>query len=248
MTQRSYSYSQIQASYRCLRYFSLLHVDKLTPQVPHSGDMSFGTAIHSAVQACLEGDDPQDTFRVYWESEREQERRYGRHDWESLKNQGEILLSKFQRFHAKKFKIHKMEERIFTTYEGVRLEGTPDFVGEFDGVPSIVDFKTTGYPYKDDKLICGDQLPLYALMVKQEWNYPVEQLVYFPFVKGDPPKIQNPIKLRLDEIDVKGTVDNVLKVCRELDTRTEFHQNRGSCLIGTNRCDHWSTCFPTSTK
>lgn len=242
MTERSYSFSQIQAAYKCLKYFKLLYVDRLGLPGPHSGDMAFGTAIHAGIQASLEGEDPQAIFRVFWESEKDKERRYGRFDWESLKNQGEILLSKFQRTHAKRFKIFKMEERVFSTIDGVRLEGTPDFVGEFDGKPSIVDFKTAAYRYSPDKLICNEQMPLYAEMVKREWAYNAENLVYFPLIKGDPPSIQNAVILPISKVDVAGTVKNVLSVCRELDTRTEWHQNRAGCLMGTNRCDFWNTC------
>jgi hypothetical protein len=245
VTNRSYSYSQIQAAYKCLRYYKLLYVDKLKPEVPHSADMSFGTAIHAAIQACLEGDDGQAVFSAYWESEKDSELKYGRFDWETLAKQGPEIMRKFEKSHAKKFKIHKMEERIYSEIEGVRLEGTPDFLGEFAGVPSVVDFKVMSYPIPEERLVCNDQMPLYYYMAKKEQVYEAEQLVYFPIIKGkygQAPSIQTPLILPVKSIDIDATLSNILNVCRELDARTEFQQNRSSCIIGENRCDFWDVC------
>ena len=64
---RSYSYSQLQAAYRCNRYFKLLYIDKLVPKVAKSGDLVFGSAIHFAIeQYFLHQADIVDSFRVYW--------------------------------------------------------------------------------------------------------------------------------------------------------------------------------------
>lgn len=248
MTDRSYNYSALQSAYTCLKKFKLLYVDKIKAPVPESADLHFGTAVHAGAQAFLEGQDGVEVFRAYWESEKDKDRRYGRFDWAALSNQGEGLLAKFERFHLKKFKVFKLEERIYTQIEDVRLEGTPDFVGEFEGVPCILDFKTTGYNYVREKLICNEQMPLYQVMAKQEWGYDAKQLIYFPFVKGDNYKIQRALKLDVNPEHVQATVRNVLAVCRELDKRIEFHENRASCLIGQNKCEYFDLCHGAVSK
>lgn len=237
----NHRYSTLQTAYRCLRAYKLLYVDRLTPPSVPSADLSFGTAVHAGVQAVLEGGNGLEVFSLFWDSEREKEMRFSRGDWASLKENGEVLVSRFERLHAKKFQIFKMEEKILTKLEDITLEGTPDFVGLFDGVPSIVDFKTAAYPYTEDKLICNEQMPLYAYMAEKEWGYKIEQLVYVVLVKGREPRIQT-IAMPLDRAAQAATLQNILTVCRRLEQEKEFPQNRASCLIGTNRCDWWDVC------
>jgi hypothetical protein len=242
----NFSYSIIQSAYRCLKHYKLLYVDKLKPPVDPSADMAFGTAIHAGVQAILEGANGLEVFNLFWSSIKEQPHRFGRNSWEELKEQGEVLLSRFERLHAKKFKIFKMEERIYTKMGDINLEGTPDFVGEFNGVPSIVDFKTAGYAYEADKLVCNEQMPLYAWMAEKEWGYKAEQYVYLVFVKGRDPRIQT-LTLPIDRAAQDRTLTNIAAVCQKLEKETVFTENRASCLMGTQRCEFWDVCHGSKT-
>lgn len=237
----NYSYSIIQAAYRCSKLYKMLYVDKITPPVEPGGDLAFGTAIHAGVQAILEGANGLEVFALFWSSLKDQPHRWGRNSWEELKEQGEVLLARFERLHAKKFKIFKMEERIYTKMGDISLEGTPDFVGEFNGVPSIVDFKTSGYTYSEDKLVCNEQMPLYSWMAEKEWGYKAQQYVYIVFVKGREPRIQT-LVLPVDPAAQDRTLSNIHAVCKKLEQETVFTENRGSCLMGTQRCDFWSIC------
>jgi hypothetical protein len=243
MTQRSYSYSQIQAAYKCLRYFKLLYVDRLKAPVAHKADLSFGTAIHAGVQAYLEGENGVDVFTAYWDSEKDKGLAYGRQDHASLRENGIVLLSRFERLHLKHFKPYKLEERIYVTEAGVALEGTPDFIGWYKDVPVIVDWKTAGYRYMPEKLTCNEQMPLYDFMAEKAYGWKAEAHLYGVFIKGREPSIQM-LQQKSDAAARAATLENVLAVCRELDSRSHWHQNRGGCLMGQYKCDMFGVCFP----
>lgn len=252
----SFSYSTIQAAYKCHKYYKLLYVDKLQSPEPPSGDLLFGSAMHAGIQAYLEGSDGVQTFNTFWDSEKEKENAYGRNDWEQLKTQGGILLTRFERLHLKKFNPYKTEERIYSTLgpelgngaaissggvDRLHIEGTPDCVGEFNGAPSIIDFKTSGYRYTNERLLVNEQMPLYAYMAGREWGYEAVQYVYLVMIKGNDPSIQT-LTMERDKKRDQATLDNIYKVCKEIDALTEYTENRASCIMGAFKCPFFSTC------
>lgn len=243
MTLRSYSFSQVQQAYTCNKLYKMLNIDKLKPNVAPSGDMAFGSAMHASIHALLEGDDAEETFKTFWDSEKEKGNQYSRYGWESLCKQGPIFLERFRERYAGLCKPLQMEQRLFADIGGVSFEGTPDFVGTFDGKTSIIDFKTSGFRYPREKVICGEQMPGYNALVKKNHGLKIEQYVYIVFIKGEPPSLQKPLIEPVDEARDAHTLDNLLKVCKDLDQKTEFLENRHSCIIGTRKCDFFNTCF-----
>jgi len=204
----SYSYSQLQAAYRCNRYFKLLYVDKLKPTITSkSADLVFGSAVHFSLENYLkDGDDPVESFKAYWTPETPN-LEYGRHNQACLESNAEALLPRFVRLHAKKFTVHQTEERLFGTLrEGskVRLEGTPDLLGDYEGIPSVVDFKTAGYRYPKEKIFLNEQMFLYAHLARQQ-GYPVKQLVHIVFIKGNTPSIQT-LTLEIEETHLHNCI------------------------------------------
>ncbi len=238
------SYSAISTAYMCYRKYKFSFLDKV-PQ-PETPALLFGTALHAGIQATLEGDDGQSVFSIFWNTVKGKEFDYGRYDWDYLKNAAEVQLEKFRRLHAKKFKIKQMEQRLYGTVTGpdgrdYQVEGTPDFVGEYDGVPSIVDFKTSGYTYPKEKLTVNEQMPLYAHLAKQSLGYEVQQLVYYVFVKSDN-RIQV-LKTQLTPDDLANRLENIGAMCQDLTSRQSFPANRNGCLMGTYKCAYWDMCY-----
>ena len=246
----SYSYSMLSAAYRCNRYFRLVYVDKLKPTaITKSADLVYGSSIHFALENYLkDGDDPVESFKAYWAPEAAN-LEYGRHIQGCLESNAETLLSRFVRLHAKKFKVHQMEERLYGTIrEGstVRLEGTPDLLGEYEGTPSVVDFKTSGYRYPKEKIFLNEQMFLYAHLARQA-GYNVKQLVYYVFIKGNTPSIQT-LALPLEDDYLKKVLANIEIQCDNLDKLRESGQwsyNSNSCQMGERKCDYFEHCWKT---
>lgn len=241
MTVKSFNYSAINTAYRCEQLYQYLYVDKLTPPGPEGLDLHFGTAMHSAIQAILEGDSGEDAFRVYWGSLKETQQ--GRYTSDELKDQAlNVFIPRFERLHAKKFVVTQMEERLYGTLGDVRVEGTPDFLGTFEGIPSIVDFKTSGYRYPKERIVTSEQMYLYAHLAQQRLGFKPNQLVYLVFVKGKEPSIQT-LKCDLSIEKLSNMLGNIHQMCHKLSQLNVAIKNRNSCLQGENKCVFWNKCY-----
>ena len=243
MKDEGQSYSVISTAYKCPRLYKLVHIDKIKTEQPASSALEFGSCFHAAIQAILEGADGMDVFRTYWDSVKDKDMIYYRHNWDMLNEIGEVLLTRFARLHAKNYKIvHPMEERLFSKIGGYKLAGTPDFVGDYKGVPSIVDFKTSADAFVKDRIICNEQMPLYAYLAEKELGFKAKQLVYQVFTKQNP-RIQT-IVHPIVEGEHQKMLDNITLMCETLDKATVFPMNRNSCLsAGRYKCQMWEQCY-----
>jgi CRISPR/Cas system-associated exonuclease Cas4 (RecB family) len=233
-------YSAIQTAYTCYYKYKLQYIDKL--EVPEdSGDMAYGTGVHLAMQAHFEGDDPLVAFNIYWDSLKDKPLRYTRDNWESLKTKGDVFITRWLRLHSKYYRPLYVEQRIATTIQGFGIEGTPDFVGYYKDVLSIVDFKTSAQKYDKRKIISNEQMMIYAKMVKDVYDLDVKQLVYSVFVKQPEPSIQV-ITLELTQAKLNDMISNVGLMLKDLSTRTEFPKNRTGCQY----CSFFEKCYQTN--
>jgi hypothetical protein len=241
----SYSYSQLSAAYRCNQYFKLLYVDRLKPPQAKSDALHFGSSMHSAIEEYLtHGSNIIDSFHAYWSIEADKIE-FGRYSRSEHENMAEILLTRFERKYAKKIKVHQQEVRLFGNIsEGIRIEGTPDLLGDYEGVPSVIDFKTSASRYPKEKVFLGEQMPLYAHLAKQN-GYNPTQVVYIIFVKGQTPGIQVlTFELKSDYID--KVLANVRQQCENLEViraNNSWTRNTNSCLMGERKCDFFNECW-----
>lgn len=244
----SYSYSALSAAYRCNRYYKYLYVDKLVQPGLPSADMAFGSAVHFAMEELFEGKDPLQAFHVYWDQGKTK-LKYGRFQADRLEVIAEILLPRFQKLHAKKFVPYQSEIRLYGELNGIKLEGTPDMLGLYEGVESVIDFKTAAYRYPPEKVVLNEQMILYAYLAQTVAHYPVKQVVYKVFTKERDPTIQTLVQELTPEL-LANTLANITVQCKNLDHLREtnqWSQNRNSCLMGEVRCAFFDTCWPLST-
>lgn len=236
-------HSKISDARKCLRYYKLKHIDGLKVEEEKSADLEFGSAMHLGLNGILTGDGGADLFTIYWDSVKDTGLAYGRCDWAQLKEIGEVLLARFERLHAKHFEMFKAEERIFAKIGDFAFEGTPDFLGKYKGVPSVVDFKTAGYRYDKLKIISDEQMRFYAYLAKKHYDYHPQQLVYAVFIK-DPkaPSIQVVTSELTDSI-LCTTIENVTDTCEDLVERRKFPMNTSNCIMGTRVCPYFQSCF-----
>lgn len=233
-------YSGIDTAHRCMYKFKLDYIDKLPQEGGHSIDLAFGTGLHSGLQAIMEGEDPALTFSIYWESVKGALQDV-RNSYEELGALGQTFLARFLRLHAKKFTPTRIEQRLQGKIGGYDFEGTPDLVGLYEGVPSLIDFKTSAREYPKEKIVVNEQMPIYAELERQQpGGLKVEQLVYYVFIKGEG-RIQT-IKRPLTDALLTGALQNVILMCRELQGRTEYPKNPGSCVMGSWKCPRYQFC------
>lgn len=247
----SLSYSMLSTALRCNRLYKHLYVDKLTPEEPPSLSLHFGTALHMAINAILEGGGGQAgvaVFMAYWGSVRGLPFRNERYDWPEYGEMGSVFIERFTRLYAKRLEPQLMERRLYVkspSYDtGLRLtfEGTPDFFGDLDGVPTLLDFKTSGTRYDNDKHATADQMRLYAYMVQQGLKVEVKQIAYLVFVKSvKTPSIQLQVA-PLDQAELLARIKNMEVQADQLTYKGAYPQNFGACLDFGRKCPFWDKC------
>ena len=127
---------------------------------------SRGTSVHSIIEDYLNGKDTSE---------------YLPHIKQSLENVRPILDEKIG-------SIYGIEVPLYSEYLG--LAGRCDAVAEFDGVPSILDWKTSRYPKKKEKIshyFC--QMAAYAIMFEERSGMPITNLVVVMDVDGHEPLV-----------------------------------------------------------
>lgn len=234
-------YSTVSQYTRCPRLYKLIQLDKKPEPGPRPAVLEFGTAMHLGVESELRGGNGEETFTIYWQSVKGLEMAYDREGWDTLLNTGQTLLNRFRRLHADRFTPKYLEEPMSALMRNMSVIGTPDFVGDFDGVPSLVDFKTTAYAYHKGRIKAGDQLPVYVELVRLAKGYQAKQKVYFQFVKGTKPQITVQVK-PVDPVEQARAIDNFVLLCKRIEQETEFPQYRGACVIGRHTCQMFGEC------
>lgn len=243
MSNREYNYSSIQAAYSCLHKYKTIYVDKMKPQVPDNADLHFGTAVHAGLNSNLKGEDGKAVFNLLWDMDKLKDMKYGRLNWDELKTAGNLYIERFDRLYKKRIQVIAAEQTLRGTLGPIRLYGTPDVVGLWDGVPSIIDFKTSRTDYPKEKIECNEQTWLYAHLAKQALGVDIKQLVYLVFVKTPYPKVQRPIVFELQTEKFNDMLTNISDVCHDLENRQVFYKNRNGCLMGTFKCDLYDNCY-----
>jgi hypothetical protein len=236
----SWSFSSYSTALSCLQKYKYVYVDKLQ-QEQEIGDLAFGKAVHSAINGSLEGEDGEMLFDLYWGTYKTLPVEYGRYKWDYLQNAGSELMRKFVKFYKPRLEPIIMEKRAYSEYKGMKVEGTLDFYGKLDGVESLIDWKTTGYPYDKDKALIALQLHLYAYLCINEFKVVPKQVVYFPFVKSKG-SIQEPIIIPLDESKMHAMLDTMKAYVDKLGSSSDAPKNYNSCIMGTMKCQFFNKC------
>jgi hypothetical protein len=238
---KEFNYSSIDTAYRCYQKYKYIYVDKIVPERAEGGDLHFGSAMHAGLQDLLEGGDGTQVFSVYWDSLIGKDVAYGRYNHSDLSKMGPVFLERFKRLHLKHIKPHAIEQKLQGKLGEFGMYGTPDVVGEFKGIPSIIDFKTSKYAYPNDKILVNEQMYLYAHLAKVALQYEAKQLVYLVFCKQEM-RIQT-IEMQLDSDKLKVMLDNLELMCHDLTDRQAFPKNRNSCMMGEFKCEFFSKCY-----
>lgn len=236
----TFRYSAIDTAYRCLKRYQRQYLLQEKVAGLDSADTLFGTAMHMGLQAYLEGENGLQSFGLFWDSIKGTDIIYSRLDWARLKDCGETLLARFDRLHKARFEPFAMETTLKGIIGGYAVEGTPDFIGKYEGVPSVLDFKTSNYAYNKEKIITNEQMPIYAELARQALKYEAEQVVYYVFCKGEMRIQVQQHKITPEWLQTR--LENVALMCAELRERKQFPMNPNNCMMGTFRCPYFDKC------
>lgn len=234
-----WSFSHLSTALQCEQKYKYV-IDKVPSGAPESGDMHFGTAMHAAINATLEGDDPYHVFNAYMESLKGTDVKFGRYKGEDLSQIGNEILRKFEKIHKKNYVIKLAEKRLFAPYKNLDFEGTPDFFGTYKGVNTLVDFKTSGYRYDKTKIHVGWQLYLYAYLCEANDLGKVDQVQYCVFNKSDA-SIQI-ITKELDKNVMYQMLESMAASARKVGLDGNYPMNYNSCIMGSMKCDYFEKC------
>ncbi len=237
-----WSYSYYSLAVQCLQRYKYVVLDKIKPEGVESGDLAFGSALHFAINGILLGDDGEELFRIYWASYRMKDLVYSRFKWEELRELGLNFCAKFKRLHAPKYEIVSAEVRLKADYEGLKLEGTPDFLGKYKDKISLRDFKTAGYNYMPEKQQIALQLNFYAYLVLQNKLVDrIDTLGYTVFNKGTS-SIQD-MTWDFDENVMNNLLKDMKEYCVMTENQTQHPKNPNACLMGKNKCEFFENCW-----
>jgi len=233
MDNKIFRYSMISTAYECYRKYKHIYIDKIQIE-KESSALLFGTAMHLAIEDLLTGGDGDVVFIAFWSSIRSKELDYHRFSWEDLLELGKLFIARFRKLHAKKFTPFKLEETIEIPFEGYILQGTPDFIGTYEGKPSIFDWKTSTKKYTHWKIKTNEQMYLYAYLAKEKYGFIPEQIGYKVFIKSEE-RIQTEI-LPLTDSKLNDMIDNVRLMVRDLANRQTWPRNPNCYCPSPERC------------
>lgn len=211
-------HSMIEAYIMCHRKFHTLYIENKVEKQSSSA-LAFGTAMHTAIEARLnEGDDPFKTFEVYWNSIQSEHLEYERYSWDDLNKMAlDIFLPKFMKNIFPKLSNTltelKMEAPILDGKH--TLQGTADWVGEFDGEFTLGDWKTSATRYYPNKIQRSLQMYIYAWLYKQNYGKLPNALRYTVFIKSER-SIQNNLRISLTEELLNDRMKIVEEICKDI--------------------------------
>ena len=228
---------------KCLRYYKLNVLDSTDRVTDLNPNLIFGTTVHEALNTMLKYDYEMSVsvFEMAWKVHKDRPVRWDRDSWDDYRSMGITFLRKFDQYQLKRFKYLSGEKRLYAAYEGINLEGTPDAVVEYDGIHTLVDFKTSAYNYDKDRVRASLQLYLYAYLCLRN-GIRVDQVMYLPFIKNTG-SIQTPLIETIDNDKMHNMLDDMKEYVSLLSVNTTFPKNVNSCIVGTNKCDYFNYCW-----
>ena len=185
-----YSYTQISQYVRCPRSYRYRYLDGWKEKETRAA-MVFGRCFESALGAYFRKEDCGAALFKGWEAYRDAPFEYKKGEsWDRLLHQGIHLLERFAqddrvciRDPHQNLQVKKL--RILTT--GSEFVSYLDAIGELDGIPCLIDWKTTTsrYPEEPQGLLSLDpQLICYS------WISGISEVAMVVFVRKHAPEVQ----------------------------------------------------------
>ncbi len=174
-------------------------------------DLEFGTALHLAISTHFEGGDPIAAFKMYWDSLDFNSIPSARFDSVYLSSLAiSTFIPNFIRLHSKK--ITNVSQEVTLTSNN--LSGTFDMLCDYEGVPTLIDWKTSAKEYPKSKIEKNPQLYIYAALCKANYGTVPKQIMYKVFIKSEG-RIQTE-KLALTDALLDRQMSNVYSIVKHI--------------------------------
>jgi hypothetical protein len=185
-----FSHTQINQFVRCPRSYRYRYLDGWCEKETRAA-MVFGRSFESALGAYFDGEDPSAALFKAWGAYRDVPFEYKKGEsWDRMVHQGVHLLQRFGQddrvriAQPEKNLQVKMVRSLASNHEFVSYI---DALGELDGIPCVIDWKTTAsrYPEEPEGLLALDpQLICYS------WISGISEVAVVVFVRKNFPEIQ----------------------------------------------------------
>lgn len=239
--QKGLSYSSYSALRRCGQYYKLSYIDRVPQEPSHA--LEFGSAMHAGLADVLETQDvesAQDVFEAYWDSVSGKVDDYERETPQTLKEKGLKFIARFHQRYGKDMTLVQSEKRLYVEHpSGLKLEGTPDAVVNWDGKLTLLDYKTSQYSYPDGKAFTSLQLHFYAYLLRMS-GIEVEQLAYIVFEKYTG-AVNKPVVIPLDLDKMNLMVEEMVSYTNR--NQGHYEKNPNQCFFGKNKCPFFQNCW-----
>lgn len=219
-------YSMIQDFLTCPKAFYDRHIlGKIKLQ--RSSALEYGTALHLGIRTILDGEDGVEPFIMYWDSLKDTHMQYYEHSWKNLRELAvDNFLPNFKSRHSKKFSNYSQELQMSTGFlDKHSIKGTADFFGSYEGIPTVVDWKTSSRAYRKNKIEVNLQLYVYAKLIKETQGITPKQIMYKVFNKKD--GSINTLKKELTESEIDDSfklIENAAKnMLHAIETKQLHH-------------------------
>ncbi len=233
-------HSKLDIAAQCLYRYKREYIDGIEGDRGFNEYQEFGLAVHAAIEALFEGDDPAVEFKIQWEARKTLPITFTRYKWGDLNRIGQEFIRKFVKLHYPHITPILFEKRIYGNMGEHLYEGTPDLYGWYRGKLAVMDFKTSSQRYAREKLKVAKQLMDYTHLLEQNGHPRPTHVIYFVFIKATE-GIQV-LEDTLDEVFLRSVEENNKQVLDDLKARQTFPKNFRSCLNYNSKCPHWGHC------
>ena len=238
-TVKTLSYSQMGTYLACPRAWYEKYVLKHWPEVK-SQALSFGTAYHSAMEVMCEDWVRDKELALQNALTRfEFEYSFGKNAGPKPKTyikQADYLLTAMKEFlEMNDFVPSGIERKC----QKPGFKGVADCICLFNGKKTIIDWKTSSYPYDQERIDTDEQLTAYGWMLDGEW----EQLAFCVVNKRNKDIYWYPTYRTQEQI--KEFQKKVDRVRLELETKEKFLgvHCKEQCMAWNRKCDLWETGY-----
>src|SRR5208282_1208712 len=177
----TYSYSQISQYLSCPRRYRHRYLDGWQEKDTRAA-MLFGRAFEQAVAALFRREDPAAVLFEQWSLCKEMDLTYSGNDtWDRMLQQGIQLLERFAQDGRVRIRRPRSNQQIQlnrTLSSGNNFVSYVDAIGELDGTPCVLEWKTTSARYPEEPAgisALDPQLVCYSWMT---WIDEVAQIVF----------------------------------------------------------------------
>lgn len=227
-------YSELSTYINCPVKYDFIYKEGLKEDA--TLDLVFGTCMHTALECSFEGLDAKEVFENEFLKYQDKELKRYTYSFDSLLSIGPKFLDNFESRHRKKFELLACEKSFRTSILDIEFTGTIDCIAYIDGVPTVVDFKTSDKAYKKDKIDSNLQMYLYAKAASEIFSIEIKQIMYLVFIKSEAPRIQT-LKKELDQDLLQVHLNNACEISKLLLSGVRY-KNFNSCnyCMFINKC------------